>query len=120
LDTRVRDRGDATELAARFERGVTRAASLVAHFIEEQSEVRLTLGREDGAHAAGRDHLYACLRRLALVTPGAQTDADDSAQLPAPAAPQSAADAHYVILLTTAAPGTIPAQVWRTSHVIYL
>src|SRR5918998_6608977 len=61
LDTRVRDRGDATELAARFERGVTRAASLVAHFIEEQSEVRLTLGREDGAYGAGRDHLYSCL-----------------------------------------------------------
>src|SRR5918997_5858385 len=54
LDTRVRGAGDATELAARFERGVTRAASLVAHFIEEQSEVRLTLGRDDGAHAAGR------------------------------------------------------------------
>src|SRR5918998_968976 len=63
LATRVRGRrgGDATELAARFERGVTRAASLVAHFIEEQAEVRLTLGAEDGAYGAGRDHLYSCL-----------------------------------------------------------
>jgi hypothetical protein len=26
----------------------------------------------------------------------------------------------YAILLTAAAPGSIPASVWRTSHVIYL
>jgi hypothetical protein len=26
----------------------------------------------------------------------------------------------YAILLTAAAPGSIPANVWRTSHVIYL
>jgi uncharacterized protein (DUF58 family) len=121
LDTRVRGAGDATELAARFERGVTRAASLVAHFIEERSEVRLTLGREDGPYAAGREHLYASLRRLALVTPDAQAEGEESSdQLHAPAVSPSSADAHYVILLTTAAPGTIPAHVWRTSHVIHL
>jgi uncharacterized protein (DUF58 family) len=120
LDTRVRGEGDATELAARFERGVTRAASLVAHFIDERSEVRLTLGREDGPYAAGREHLYASLRRLALVAPDAQGGGGESDPLSAPASPPSAADAHYVILLTTAAPGTIPAQVWRTSHVIHL
>src|SRR5918997_1632687 len=78
LDTRVRGAGDTTELAARFERGVTRAASLVAHFIEEQSEVRLTLGTEDGVYAAGREHLYASLRRLALVTPDARAEGDDA------------------------------------------
>jgi len=26
----------------------------------------------------------------------------------------------YAILLTAAAPGSIPANVWRSSHVIYL
>jgi len=26
----------------------------------------------------------------------------------------------YAILLTAAAPGSIPANIWRTSHVIYL
>ncbi len=26
----------------------------------------------------------------------------------------------YAILLTAASPGSIPASVWRTSHVIYL
>jgi uncharacterized protein (DUF58 family) len=122
LDTRVRGRAgdDATAMAARFEQGVTRAASLVAHFIEERAEVRLTLGGEAGAYTAGREHLYACLRRLALVAPDAQGEGDEPVSLPAPATAPSADEAHYVILLTTAAPGTIPAHVWRTSHVIYL
>ena len=29
-------------------------------------------------------------------------------------------DGNYAILLTTATPGSIPANIWRTSHVIYL
>jgi uncharacterized protein (DUF58 family) len=112
----------AVEAAERFERGVTLAASLVAHFVEERAEVRLTLGGEGGAYGSGREHMHACLRRLALVAPdvGAQADAGREgfweAITPAPAA---AADS-YVLLLTTAPPGSIPAQVWRASHVIYL
>ncbi|HEY0081752.1 MAG TPA: DUF58 domain-containing protein, partial [Pyrinomonadaceae bacterium] len=109
---------------ARFERGVTQAASLVAHFLEERAEVRLTLGAETGHYGAGREHLYACLRRLALVRPqetvdgareatGARTDFWASLA-------SGNADSHYVILLTTSAPGSIPASIWRTSHVIYL
>jgi uncharacterized protein (DUF58 family) len=126
---------------ARFERGVTQAASLVAHFLDERAEVRLTLGAEAGHYGAGREHLYACLRRLALVRPqetmdattGATTDATTSGTTGAtgaPAAPpdlwsslasaSTNADSHYVILLTTAAPGSIPASIWRMSHVIYL
>ncbi|HZH90606.1 MAG TPA: DUF58 domain-containing protein [Pyrinomonadaceae bacterium] len=107
---------------ARFERGVTEAASLVAHFLEERAEVRLTLGEETGHYGAGREHLYACLRRLALVRPhdtteatGAQIDLWSSL-----AAASNNADSHYVILLTTSAPGSIPASIWRMSHVIYL
>jgi uncharacterized protein (DUF58 family) len=108
--------------AARFERGVTQAASLVAHFLEEHAEVRLTLGEEAGHYGTGREHLYACLRRLALVRPhetaeatGADTDLWSSF-----AAASNNADSHYVILLTTSSPGSIPANVWRMSHVIYL
>ena len=120
LDTRARGAGggDATELAARFERGVSTAASLVAHFIDERAEVRLTLGSDAGAYAAGREHLYASLRRLALVAPDAAES--DAESWPAPVAAPGGANGNYVILLTTAAPGTIPAHVWRTSHVIHL
>jgi len=106
-----------------FERGVTVAASLVSHFLEERAEVRLTLGAESGQFGSGREHLYACLRRLALVSAHApQPEAiDEQIDLWSSIAPTSnAADSHYVILLTTSAPGSIPANVWRMSHVIYL
>ncbi|HVG28129.1 MAG TPA: DUF58 domain-containing protein [Pyrinomonadaceae bacterium] len=127
LDTRPRgEEGDAVKASARFERGVTLAASLVAHFIEERAEVRLTLGPEPGGYGSGQEHLYATLRRLALVAPedGARTRA--AAVPPAQdfwesiARASAGTDANYVILLTSAAPGTIPAHVWRQSHVIYL
>ncbi len=107
----------------RFERGVTVAASLVAHFLEERAEVRLTLGAEEAGHyGTGREHLYACLRRLALVVPAETNEALNNKPnfWSSIAATSNNADSHYVILLTTSAPGSIPANVWRMSHVIYL
>jgi len=108
----------------RFERGVTVAASLIAHFLEERAEVRLTLsGAEEAGHyGAGREHLYACLRRLALVVPAGTNEAlkDERDFWSSIAVTPNNADSHYVILLTTSAPGSIPANVWRMSHVIYL
>jgi uncharacterized protein (DUF58 family) len=106
----------------RFEEGVTLAASLVAHFIEERADVRLTLGVERGDYGAGREHLYASLRRLALVVPDAQKSTDDDRQsfweMIAPAA--RAPGENFVILLTTQPPGSIPSHAWRASHVIYV
>ncbi|HYP00682.1 MAG TPA: DUF58 domain-containing protein [Pyrinomonadaceae bacterium] len=121
------DEEAARSFDARFERGVTVAASLVAHFLDERAEVRLTLGTDAGHYGAGREHLYASLRRLALVRPHetveATTDAtnnDNPDFWSSIAATSNNADSHYVILLTTSAPGSIPASVWRMSHVIYL
>jgi uncharacterized protein (DUF58 family) len=128
FDTRAHEQsasiGDAArrDFEARFERGVTVAASLVAHFLDERAEVRLTLGAEAGHYGAGREHLYASLRRLALVRPH-ETAEDADGKLDfwsSIAAGSNNADSHYVILLTTSAPGSIPAHVWRMSHVIYL
>ncbi|HEX6731912.1 MAG TPA: DUF58 domain-containing protein [Pyrinomonadaceae bacterium] len=122
LDTRVPgDAGDAME--ERFEHGVVQAASLVKHFIEERAEVRLVLGDEVGAFGSGIDQLYRCLRRLALVSP--VTRVMESTQKSTSHRLQEAANRHvaepdYAILLTAAPPGSIPASIWRTSHVIYL
>ena len=106
----------------RFERGVTLAASLIAHLLEERAEVRLTLGRETGgAYGAESQHLYECLRRLALVEPEAaaveDANGDDYWER---VFESSVADDNYVILLTAATPGSLPAHVWRQSHVIYI
>ena len=109
LDTRLSH----GELPERFERGVVQAASLIKHFIDERAEVRLVLGDDVGPFGSGTDQLYRCLRRLALVTPDKERPglADVS---------WNAGEHDYAILLTAAAPGSIPANVWRTSHVIYL
>ena len=126
LDTRVARSMDEKEATVRFEKGVTYASSLVTHFIAERAEVRLALGEEIGRYGAGQEHLYRCLRRLALVT-AHRDDTVDEQPSPSPEArPQEEsaqphrADSNFAILLTTAAPGSIPANVWRTSHVIYL
>lgn len=107
------------EARGRFERGVVLAASLVKHFTEEKAEVRLTLNEDEGQYGAGREHLYDSLRRLALVVPSDQPLSEkgqaDFWQRIAPATRDD-----YVILLTTAPPGSIPSNVWRKSHVIYL
>ena len=105
--------------AERFERGVTLVASLVKHFIDERAEVRLTLGGETGRYGEGPEQLYASLRRLALVSPrAAHADADP----PDDFWQRITLDARdtYVILITTAPRGSIPAHVWRKSHVIHV
>jgi uncharacterized protein (DUF58 family) len=106
------------EMKQRFERGVVQAASLLKHFIDERAEVRLVLGDEVGPFGSGMEHLYRCLRRLALVTP--LVDGEPSAAELEPGIGRDVVQHDYAILLTAAAPGSIPANVWRTSHVIYL
>ena len=122
LDTSAHNGGDEKSFSERFERGVTLAASLVAHFLDERAEVRLVIGEEGGRYGVGPEHLYSCLRRLALATPGSgqAEDAQVSSPLGALDSSSQAGDDNYGILLTTAAPGSIPANIWRTSHVIYL
>ncbi|HJY27271.1 MAG TPA: DUF58 domain-containing protein [Pyrinomonadaceae bacterium] len=115
LDTRLPRIGGG-DLSERFEHGVVQAASLINHFIDERAEVRLVIGEEVGPFGSGTEQLYRCLRRLALVTP---VD-NDGAETELAHASRDVVQHDYAILLTAAAPGSIPANVWRTSHVIYL
>jgi uncharacterized protein (DUF58 family) len=121
LDTRLR--GEASdELRQRFERGVVQTASLLKHFIDERAEVRLVLGDEVGPFGSGIEQLYRCLRRLALVTPieGAPLETSEIETNVKTSMTRDAVEHDYAILLTAAEPGSIPASVWRSSHVIYL
>jgi hypothetical protein len=94
------------------------------HFIDEGAEVRLILGNEVGPSGSGLEHLYQCLRRLALVRPqDALIDSDldsSAAEMEAAQRSRHVSGDDYSILLTAAAPGSIPARVWRSSYVIYL
>jgi uncharacterized protein (DUF58 family) len=120
LDTRL-PRITSTELSKRFERGVVQAASLLKHFIDERCEVRLVLGDDVGPFGSGTDHLYRCLRRLALVTPlEGEPEALEADSAMKSSVTRDVVQHDYAILLTAASPGSIPASIWRTSHVIYL
>jgi uncharacterized protein (DUF58 family) len=121
LDTRLP--GEANdELRQRFEKGVVQTASLLKHFIDERAEVRLVLGDEVGPFGSGTEQLYRSLRRLALVTPveGAQAQNFEVDTTTKTSVTRDTVEHDFAILLTAAAPGSIPASVWRTSHVIYL
>jgi uncharacterized protein (DUF58 family) len=122
LDTKLpaESEGDETQLQERFEKGVVQAASLLKHFIDERAEVRLVMGDEFGPFGSGLDHLYKCLRRLALVTPQRIPAGGPIKKAETARAPASMLDHDFGILLTTAPPGSIPARIWRSSHVIYL
>jgi uncharacterized protein (DUF58 family) len=123
LDTRDLSDSHGENFLQRFETGVVQAASLLKHFVDERAEVRLMLGEEVGRYGSGLKHLYECLRRLALVNPQTQNgeaDLSSSVNDMQTAKDDNVFDEDYAILLTTAPLGSIPAKIWRASHVIHV
>lgn len=121
LDTRLMPESS-EEMRERFERGVVQTASLLKHFIDERAEVRLALGDEVGPFGSGTEQLYRCLKRLALVKPRTEAELEsfEIDEAMKAGVDRDVVEHDYAILLTAASPGSIPASVWRTSHVIYL
>ncbi|HBB94442.1 MAG TPA: hypothetical protein DC054_03550 [Blastocatellia bacterium] len=121
LDLTLTDDIDEENFRIRFENGVTQAASLAKHFIEERAEVRLILGADVGRFGSGLEHLYTCLRRLALVSP-VRVGIKQNLQITIDRAAVSElrSEANYLILLTTAARGSIAPNIWRRAFVIHL
>lgn len=123
LDTRDLSELNEENFLPRFEAGVVQAASLLQHFVDERAEVRLMISDDLGRYGSGLKHLYACLRRLALVSPQEKNgDQDLSASVTDPGSVKddNAFDEDYAIVLTTAPPGSIPPRIWRVSHVIHV
>ena len=123
LDTRDLSDSDQENFLPRFEAGVVQAASLLQHFVDERAEVRLMVGNELGRYGGGLKHLYECLRRLAVVSPQKQNgdkDLSTSVSDPGSVKDDNAFDEDYAIVLTTALPGSIPAKIWRASHIIHV
>jgi uncharacterized protein (DUF58 family) len=123
LDTRDLSGAGNDDFLNRFEIGVVQAASLLKHFVDERAEVRLTLGEDVGRYGNGLKHLYDCFKRLALVTPQppqGEMDLDAAAEEQPSLKDDSVFDKDYAIVLTTAPLGSIPAKIWRASHVIHV
>ena len=123
FDTRDLSGSDSESFAPRFEAGVVQAASLLKHFVDERAEVRLMLGEDLGRYGGGLKHLYECLRRLALVSPQTQNGEVEllrSTNDPVTVKDENVFDDDFAIVLTTAPLGSIPAKIWRASHVIHV
>ncbi len=67
-------------VSERFEKGVSQTASLLAHFTEEQGEIRFIINDEIGEFGIGKEHLYESLKRLATVEPNFDETADFSGE----------------------------------------
>jgi len=135
LDTIIHTQGQ--ENLARFEKAVSLAASLAAHFVHEAADFEFLTSREYVPRGTGTDHLYRILRSLAVVTPmvGAPSDQapegsaltaretdvslEFSGALDKDQSAQIFSEKVYKILLTSRPRGTLPAAIWRSSYVIY-
>jgi uncharacterized protein (DUF58 family) len=123
LDTRLTEDIDRENFRIRFESGVVQAASLVKHFIDERAEVSLVLGADPTPFGTGLEHLYTCLRRLALVQADREPSGDRELERmveSATARDGRGGDTNYLIILTASARGNIPPNVWRRAYVIFL
>lgn len=109
-----------------FERAVSLAASLAAHFCDEGAELEFLTPREYVPRGIGTPQLYRILRSLALV----QCEVvDDPASmdlslelagiLEGPDLQQALSDKVFKIIITSKPRGSFPSTIWRSSHVVY-
>jgi len=62
-------KGNSAPVSERFEKGVSLAASLLAHFTEEQAEIRLVIDGVKTDFGIGKEQLHKSLKRLSLIEP---------------------------------------------------
>jgi uncharacterized protein (DUF58 family) len=139
LDTDV-GMGDEQALAS-FEKAVSLAASLAAHFAREAADFEFLTPNEHVSRGTGTEHLYRILRSLAVVapnrrpvippghatvlegTPSRPGERDVGTQFSKALEPDDLAqilsEKVYKIILTSRPRGTLPGPVWRSSYVVY-
>lgn len=105
-----------------YERAVTLTASLVMHFIDQAAEVRLLLGDQDSGFGGTVRHGHFLLDQLARLpfVDGPRDERDSSmgeGAIEYLSRPDS--DHECRILITSAQRGSLPAHIWRATHIIY-
>ncbi len=124
-----------------FEKAVSLAASMAAHFANEAADFEFITPGEYIPRGTGTDHLYRILRSLAIVRPIAATPPDQKlpGETAQPISVDDGADLQeefsgalskeqsvqvwsekvFKIILTSRRRGTLPASIWHSSYVIY-
>ena len=110
-----------------FEKAVSLAASLAAHFAREAADFEYLTPAEHVPRGAGTDHLYRVLRSLAVVECNLPPDPESARDLAKSFSSGLKRDElarilsgkAFKIIITSRPRGTLPAAVSRSSHVIY-
>ncbi|MDM7922277.1 MAG: DUF58 domain-containing protein [Pyrinomonadaceae bacterium] len=111
--------GKDTLRSERFEAAVTKAASIIAHFTEEQAEITLVIDGDAGEPGIGNRHLHDSLRRLAVIEPRFVDEIGGPAGIFATlqeSAEQS--EESHIFLLTAAETGEIPAEIASRAKIV--
>jgi uncharacterized protein (DUF58 family) len=103
--------GERVILSKRFERAVSLVASLLAHFTEEQAEVRLIIDGDKGEFGIGSRHLYENLKRLAVVDPFLEARVNGSGLAEWMRGEAGQSDNSHFFLITTLSPQTLPVEL---------
>ncbi|HSW40763.1 MAG TPA: DUF58 domain-containing protein [Acidobacteriota bacterium] len=126
LDTRMQADGSDHETV--FERAVSLAAGIAAHFLDEGAGVAFITPHEYLAVGTGADHLYRILRILAAVS-HEPFPTSGTAELwsrkcfpgidSTPGPDQLFSEKTFKIILTSQPRGSFPSVIWRSSRVVF-
>jgi uncharacterized protein (DUF58 family) len=126
LDTHVHT--PAAGYEERFEKAVSLAAGISAHFLKGGAVMEFLTPQEYMPRGTGIDHLYRILRSLAVVTcdPGSPTSSaalwdhrNFSGATDDRILQRILSDKVFKIIITSKARRSFPSAIWRSSHVVF-
>jgi uncharacterized protein (DUF58 family) len=109
----------------KFEKAVSLAASLAAHFCAEGAELEFISPQDYVPKGIGTNHLFRILRSLAIAEcrPGSPGGEDFTNELSHVAnskvLDEILSSKIFKIILTSRPRGSFPATIWRSSHVVF-
>ena len=98
----------------RFERAVTTCAGIAWHFYERNAFLQFRSAGIETSLAAAEENIFAILRHLASAHPE-PAEAQDALLQDLAASPDL-----FKVIVTSRPRGTIPAELWHSSYVIFL
>jgi uncharacterized protein (DUF58 family) len=98
----------------RFERAVTTCAGIAWHFYERNAFLQFRSAGIETSLATAEENIFAILRHLAVAHPE-PTEAQDALLQDLAASPDL-----FKVIVTSRPRGTIPAELWHSSYVIFL
>jgi uncharacterized protein (DUF58 family) len=114
FDSRVeQDFTETPDCADKFERGISFAASLINHFIDEGAEVRLLTGDHDSGFGIGRSHCFMLLRQLAPLAP--ELSENGLRETPDYFLPVTQAEEQFLVLIGSSLSGL---QMAQAAHIV--